>query len=438
MIPVDDEGVAFPCREDDLFMKARSGDTLMTPFQCELCHFRNIKGRDPHLHNERDVLALDMIRRANLDAFWARSTSTVKSNLTDSRQLLKHSVRLWGVVPSLPDQGPFELKDEFGMSVATATLSRSLDPGRNAEYIQFNTARRIRSAYSNAWNASVHTLDLGVMQAGQTKLMVTDCPVYHFWYTRMMKGMHERMGDLVIQDQAVSRELQVALMDELERKVMEDPINRDRWIEVGTFVMMLWLGGLRGNEAMMADLGGCIRMMNESKVNQKPGFGFGVLVLLGKFKSSTGNTRYLLYLSSQTKSPFKSSFREWMERLLEVRSRQERTSGWLFCKEDGSQLEMTHFEVDILRTISDIQENTDGIIPKEIDVFDKYGVFRSWRRGATSIVRNEGVPKEDIDLNNWWRKQEASRGKHVSADMLAYYTEDLLVLDAKMRFSEAL
>jgi hypothetical protein len=30
--------------EPGRFMTARAGDHLMTPFQCELCHFRNIMG----------------------------------------------------------------------------------------------------------------------------------------------------------------------------------------------------------------------------------------------------------------------------------------------------------------------------------------------------------------------------------------------------------
>jgi hypothetical protein len=33
--------------EDERFKAARAGDYLMIPFQCELCHFRNILGRDP-------------------------------------------------------------------------------------------------------------------------------------------------------------------------------------------------------------------------------------------------------------------------------------------------------------------------------------------------------------------------------------------------------
>lgn len=437
-MPVDEEGVELT-GADDLFLSARPGDTLMTPFQCDLCHFRNVKGRNPFLDNDRDKLALTMIRRANLDAFWARTAATVQSNLSDFRQQVKHSLKLWGGTPNLPPRGPFPLEDNFGVATACVTLSRSLDPGKNARHIQFNTARRIRSSFSNYWNASIKTLSTGVMQDGQAKLMMTDCPVYHFWYTRMMCGMHERMGDLVIQDQAVSRELQEALMEEIEEKLTTDPANYDKWVEVGTLAMMLWLGALRGNEAMMASLDGCIKMMNESAPVQGPGKRFGVLVLVGKFKASTGKTRYMLYLSSDTKSKFTSPFREWLSRLITVRQRQGRESGWLFANDDGSPLPMTHFECDLLNVISEIQDKTEGIIPKELDVFERYGLFRSWRRGATSIVRNEGIlSREDIELNNWWRKMEDSRGKHVSGDMLAYYTEDLLVMDAKKRFSESL
>ncbi len=435
---MDEEGYELPCKEEELFQTARQGDALLVPFQCELCHFRNIKGRSPYLNNDRDHYALNVIRRASLDSFWSRTSATVKTNMADFKKFVKHSKKLWGNVPGLPAKGPYAVRDEFGMAIAAATLSRSLDPGKNSEFIQFNTARRVRSAYSNCWNASVNTLDTGVMQDGQAKLMITSCPVYHYWYTRMMKGMHERMGDLVVQDLAISRELQIALMDSLENKINLSRGDSDRWIEIGVYVMLLWLGALRGNEAMQASLEGCIKMMEESKVNQTDTLSFGVMVLVGKFKTSTGYTKYLLYLSSKTKSDFRTPFRGWLERLLEVRRRQGHTKGYLFRKSDGSPLEMSHYEGDILQMIAEIQEKTEGIVAKDIDVFDKYGVFRSWRRGATSVARNEGLRKEDIDLNNGWRKQEESRGKHVSSDMLAYYTEDILVIDAKLRFSEVL
>jgi hypothetical protein len=49
-LPKDEEGNLLANEEDKLrFAVARPGDNLFCPFQCELCHFRNIQGRSPSL-----------------------------------------------------------------------------------------------------------------------------------------------------------------------------------------------------------------------------------------------------------------------------------------------------------------------------------------------------------------------------------------------------
>jgi hypothetical protein len=45
----------------------RDGDNLVCPFQCDLCHFRNIKKQDPFASDLQDLNLLRGIRRANLD-----------------------------------------------------------------------------------------------------------------------------------------------------------------------------------------------------------------------------------------------------------------------------------------------------------------------------------------------------------------------------------
>ena len=46
--PVDEDGVDQRLVGDELrFLEGRNGDNLITPFQCDLCHFRNILGRGP-------------------------------------------------------------------------------------------------------------------------------------------------------------------------------------------------------------------------------------------------------------------------------------------------------------------------------------------------------------------------------------------------------
>ena len=72
---LDEAGAIIVEREDLRFRKARAGDMLMVPFQCELCHFRNVYKRDPWPTDTRDTEVLEFMRRAILDSLWARETS---------------------------------------------------------------------------------------------------------------------------------------------------------------------------------------------------------------------------------------------------------------------------------------------------------------------------------------------------------------------------
>ena len=59
---------------------ARNGDHLMIPFQCELYHFRNLKGANPGRRSE-DILLLGKIRRANGDAFLVKGSGNSRCYL---------------------------------------------------------------------------------------------------------------------------------------------------------------------------------------------------------------------------------------------------------------------------------------------------------------------------------------------------------------------
>jgi len=60
----------------------RDGGHLLLPFQCDICHFRNLTNRDPGQTVE-DIKLMVWICRANLDAFWAREPG----NVTATRRL---------------------------------------------------------------------------------------------------------------------------------------------------------------------------------------------------------------------------------------------------------------------------------------------------------------------------------------------------------------
>jgi len=84
--PQDEEGelMILDEEEESRFMIARNGDNLVTPFQCDTCHFVNIMKREPLDDLASDVRMLKCIRRVNLDAFWSREPGTVNGVLTEA------------------------------------------------------------------------------------------------------------------------------------------------------------------------------------------------------------------------------------------------------------------------------------------------------------------------------------------------------------------
>ena len=92
-----------------MHLVVRDGDHLTIPFQCEPCHFRNLKGTDPSKRSE-DILLLRIIIRANVDELWSRDPGTVNATLRERRKIDVIGRKL-GVNDVLPSMGPFPLKD---------------------------------------------------------------------------------------------------------------------------------------------------------------------------------------------------------------------------------------------------------------------------------------------------------------------------------------
>ena len=59
---------------------------MLVPFQCDLCHFRNLVKRDPAKSDE-DLCLIIGIRRANVNVFWAREEGTVSATRRDGWKL---------------------------------------------------------------------------------------------------------------------------------------------------------------------------------------------------------------------------------------------------------------------------------------------------------------------------------------------------------------
>jgi hypothetical protein len=138
-------------QEVDRHLVGRDGDHLSTPFQCDLCIFRNLMGRNP---GKQDQLLEACIRQVNLVALWGRERATIEATV----RAVKHTVGMLSgvrVTPPYPPLGPHPVEDNFGYSVAITMVLKSRTPGHYAHYQQFETIRKLRAGYSNVFMASV-------------------------------------------------------------------------------------------------------------------------------------------------------------------------------------------------------------------------------------------------------------------------------------------
>lgn len=409
----------------------------MTVFQCDLCHHRNIVGRSPFSDGSDDLL-MRCIRRANLDALWSRESGTVKNNAREIRNIYsKTRLVSLNADTMMPAMGPFPLKDIHGMGLAVALLLRSLDAGKNEETIQFSTTQKMKSSFANLWRVSLEGHQGAVMVRDLTKMFHTTCPTHGEWFERFSKGMHERMGDKVQQDLGITIEQMHKLMHRYEERWISARDNRDQRGLVlfpALFTVLCFCCGLRGEEMPLMSLSGT--RLHFRQARDHPTMPHVVVALLGRFKTEIGEKYHLMPLVIRTKTglePFK-----WVERMLVWYDQIGETRGWVFRNKKGEQARASDYEFDILNELVNIQLEFPDVVGKNVNVFEEFGVNRSFRRGSDAHAINQGVSKDDIERNNRWRSVENAKGRAPRLRMIHHYSDLRQLLPSLLRYSEPL
>jgi hypothetical protein len=111
------------------------------------------------------------------------------------------------------------------------------------------------------------------------------------------------------------------------------------------------------------------------------------------------------------------------------------TSGFMFLNSGGKVAKASDFEEKMITRLEWIQQNTEGIIPFSIKLWEEFGVRRSMRRGATTEALNAGIDGATTDANNGWRKVEAAKWEMLRYSMRQRYTPVLQDLIHQIKFS---
>jgi hypothetical protein len=404
--------------DDKRFLTGRAGDHLMTPFQCETCHFRNIYGRSPLLRARVDREAVEFFRRASLDAFWSRAASTVRGNLTEGQRGARFAARM--EVPCLvPEMGPFPLRDTMGMMVAAAILDRSLDPGKTEEFVQWATFRGTRSFVTNATQAGVSGLSEMIGAYEKNRMWISGSPTHSFWFTRFMDGLHKRVGEVRRQDEPISIEVLHALEGILDRQWHSAvrPDSKLRVAQMGAWFIAGFCSGLRGEEMLLIELAGTLQKLEHLSDLNCPHF---ILIVSGRTKGNQlSGAKFGVPVAATTEGTHLMPGK-WVSRLCSLLVATGDTSGRLFRRR-LKPTRLFEFEHDFFKLLREVQSTTD-LIDKAMDVESSFGIFRSTRRGMTAHARNMKVSKDDLNTFNRWSHEMNSQTGVARLDMADTYS----------------
>jgi hypothetical protein len=414
-------------------LAGRDGDNLLLPFQCEICHIRNMCGRDPIEGLPSDEMLKIYIRRASIDAFWSREPAMVRAHLREARQMEKEA-REVGLTSFSDPIGPWPLRDVMGMRAAVAVLQRSLAPGLYAATVQFETIRKTRSTLTVLHQASVGGSGDAVGAHERKKVWISNVQTHTFWFCRFMEGVRRRTGEIIKRDELISIDVlhSVDALLEQDWRLASTPKQKKRVAEMGVIFVAGFCSGVRGEELLIVDLLGTKESLKHLGDSKDPHF---KLELIGRLKGHGSEKRMQIPPVGVTEvtglQPGK-----WITRLASVLEELGRTTGKLLQR-NMLPARLVEFQNDFYGYLEKVQATT-GLISDEMDVRDAYGLRRSTRRGVTAHAKVMHVDSDVIKAVHRWEKELNSRSGFPRLDMIDTYDTLVSLVPLILKYSRSL
>jgi hypothetical protein len=416
-------------------MRGRDGDHLLVPTECDLCIFRKLKGQTPVPSNPQDALLLACIRRANLDAFWSCGKSTAFANRDKVAFGIRMSATL-GLLGPYESDGLLPEGDHCGYEVAFEMLLHSRRPGSySGSYAQFETIRKLRSAFSNHCRASSKanrtSMALGD-QKGKHLRFATD-PCSSFWFYRFLEGARTRMGQDWRPNKAISIELLLLMLESTELKVQESVTlrERNRWLVFHTFVVVCYTLSSRGCEGFLLDLAGLNRKFAAR------GSRYVVIALLGQIKGESDDRAHLLPCVPLTSSGI--NIRASVGRLIALKKDQGHVDGPAISDVNGRVLSHQALTESLLEVLEELLNTRRelflaSILDKEI-LRQRVQIYQTLRRASDTRALEQNVGQSDIDVINRWKALERADGNRPHRPMIQHYAELELLIGPFLRYT---
>lgn len=430
--------------DEDKFQYSRPGDMLMLPFQCEWCWFINLKRQLPVPGAGSDEKLLEYIRRANLDAMWAKEPSTVDGVLRQERKAARLRAELGLESPNYPERGPWPVEDTVGMTTCLTILAASTKPGSyHKTHQQYDTIRKLRSVYTSIYQSSVWAEEHSLVFSGEKgrKYRTAHGETESFFYKVFNLGLEKRMDKDVRSNIGLEFGILLQMLDNVEGEMFARGTDRDRkrfLVMFGSFLAIGYAGSLRGNEGLFVEAKATVRNIMEGMYH--PEYPHVCVYLFGRFKGETNEAVSTLVLANKSRSGL--LIRKWVERLvgiLVVEGAMEREGDYVpaICNKDGTLMDSQKMNKELWTQLERIQKENVGMIDKDLKIRKRFGISRSLRRGSRTRAQYMRVDKDIVDLVNRWNKFEVGKGKP-ALSMFDHYAEMKQLLNIFAIYSEAL
>jgi hypothetical protein len=243
------------------------------------------------------------------------------------------------------------------------------------------------------------------------------------------------MGQDVRQDWAIPLPAMHGLMQLLEDEwaVATTLSHREQIASLGAFSIIAFCSSFHGPEVFLTDLHGLRKYLGETRAL---GRDHVIIPLLGRFKGELHSRYHLAPMASITDSGLQ--VRRWIERLVQVREEEGRTQGPAFCNSRGQIAEAHVYKAGIMEMLCAVQAESNSIIPPDVEIYEQFGLSRSFRRGATSVACTRGVDDKVVRLINRWREFESARGRRPTMPMQEHYSDISILIPELIKFSKAL
>ncbi len=160
---------------------------------------------------------------------------------------------------------------------------------------------------------------------------------------------------------------------------------------------------------------------------------------MGRFKHESGE-RNLMFAFASITGGSQIPVRKCLERIAFILVKEGRSEmvGPALCDDNGFVYSYWKINSEFHEQLQQVKDTNPHLFDENVIITDRYNLFRSFRRGATTRAREMKVDPSIISMNNRWRKSQNQSGAVPNLPMMDLYTEIQQALLTRISFSKSL